>query len=124
VMAYPSTRRGEVGGGVVDDDDDDASVPFHVGVSTVKAEKRALFSPSDDLDGDGEDSRNKSPKKEYAKKQETTKTTKDAGRTSTTLGVVEDMTTKSEHVGKILELLCGLGAAYKCLCQVSVRYCG
>ena len=117
MTAYPNTRR--VGGG--DDDDGDASAPFHAGVSTVKGEKRALFSQSDALDGDGEDVRKKSPKKEYARKEETTQTTqttKDAGRTSMTPGVVEDMKTESEHVRKILELLCGLGAAYKCLCQV------
>jgi len=88
--------------------------------------------------GGGGDYRKKSPKKEDTRKEETTQTTTtkyDADRpgvardrtTTTTMaaatpGFVEEeaMMDETEHVGKILELLCGLGAAYKCLCQVSV----
>jgi hypothetical protein len=32
---------------------------------------------------------------------------------------IADTVTESEHVGKVLELLCGIGAAYKYLWQVS-----
>lgn len=38
-------------------------------------------------------------------------------------GILElDGMAESESVGKVLELLCGLGAAYKYLCQVSVTF--
>jgi hypothetical protein len=141
---HPAARRGGDDG-----DDGDAllpAAPFHVGgLSTVKGEKRALFtSRNDDEDYDIDDEeeeddyRKKSPKKEDTRKEETTQTTikYDADRpgvardrtTTTTMmaaatpGFVEEgtMMDETEHVGKILELLCGLGAAYKCLCQVSV----
>ena len=78
-------------------------------------------------------SRKKSPKKEESKKEETTQTSSeeeekvDPSSVSAPGGneghVLElDVVAESEHVGKILELLCGLGAAYKYLCQVSL--CG
>ena len=47
---------------------------------------------------------------------------KTAGNGGGELGLELDVITENEHVGKILELLCGIGAAYKYLCQVSL-YC-
>jgi len=109
------------------------SVPFHAGVSTVKGEKRALFTTTEEEDNaDVISSRKKSPKKEERAKEEMTQTSseeddtnnnevgdKTAGNGGKDLVLELDAITENEHVGKILELLCGIGAAYKYLCQVS-----
>ena len=109
------------------------SVPFHAGVSTVKGEKRALFTTTEEEDNaDVISSRKqKSPKKEERAKEEMTQTSSeedDANNNNEVgnkpagggdLGLELDVVVENEHVGKILELLCGIGAAYKYLCQVS-----
>ena len=107
--------------------------PFQAGVSTVKGEKRALFATTDEGD-DGNDgtsmSRKKTPKKEEATKDQMEGTAEmsnahgNATDPITTPGPGNaidqlDGFTESQHVGKVLELLCCLGAAYKYLCQVS-----
>lgn len=110
------------------------SVPFHAGVSTVKGEKRALFTTTEEEDNaDVISSRKKSPKKEERAKEEMTQTSSEEDDNNNNevgnktagnggggdLGLELDVVTENEHVGKILELLCGIGAAYKYLCQVS-----
>jgi len=109
------------------------SVPFHAGVSTVKGEKRALFTTTEEEDNaDVISSRKKSPKKEERAKEEMTQTSSEEDDTNNNnelgnetagnggeLGLELDIITENEHVGNILELLCGIGAAYKYLCQVS-----
>jgi tetratricopeptide (TPR) repeat protein len=117
-----------------------ATVPFHAGVSTVKGEKRTLLFMNE---GAGDrtptsSSRTKSPKKEESQKEETTQTRHEEGivdhsrvpvlSSTTTVASMSgdggqqlrlDTMTESDHVGKVLELLCGIGAAYKYLCQAS-----
>ena len=111
-----------------------APPPFHAGVSTVKGEKRALFTTTEEEDEDAEtlSSRKKSPKKEERAKEEMTQTSSEeddeGGGTKSTpsggVGQLElDEMTQSEEVGKVLKLLCGIGAAYKYLCQVSFCVC-
>ncbi|KAL7529493.1 hypothetical protein ACHAXR_006563 [Thalassiosira sp. AJA248-18] len=115
--------------------------PFLAGVSTVKGEKRALFSTNDDgNDGDDGDgamsmSRKKTPKKENNPTMMTatndhmmegmgdddrSASNKAAPPTTPGGNTAEqqiDSMTESHHVGQVLELLCCLGAAYKYLCQ-------
>lgn len=104
--------------------------PFDAGVSTVKGEKgekRALFTTTEEKDEeDAISSRRKSPKKEERSKDEMVQTSSEEDEpgvksTGGGLGKLDmDVITETEHVEKVLELLCGVGAAYKYLCQVSV----
>ena len=99
----------------------DAPAPFHAGVSTVKGEKRALFSTVD-----GGTAQRKSPKKEQNEQNED----ESAARTVPNMtagqennnegGTVKllDEETENHHVKKVLQLLCCLGSSYKYLCQV------
>lgn len=73
--------------------------PFHAAISSVKGEKRALFSTAEGA------AQRKSPKKEQTKEEDIK---------------LLDTETENYHVSKVLQLLCCLGAAYKYLCQVSV----
>ena len=114
-----------------------SAVPFHIAnVSTVKGEKRTLFSSNindeDDINDEDEDTRKKSSKIDNTRrKSEMTQTTEQrivAASTPAPLGgenndeaVVTAMADMTVHVVKILELLCGLGAAYKSLNQYRSR---
>mmetsp|Transcript_46567 Transcript_46567/g.98819 ORF Transcript_46567/g.98819 Transcript_46567/m.98819 type:complete len:882 (-) Transcript_46567:263-2908(-) len=100
------------------------AAPFHAGVSTVKGEKRALFSTSED--DRGTISRKKPPKKEGgvgggAPPSTTADVTAASGQKASSANGADmeqmDEATERRHVGKVLELLCGLGAAYRFLCQ-------
>ena len=100
----------------------DAPAPFHAAVSSVKGEKRALFTTID-----GGTAKRKSPKKDETKVDD-----------DSAVGTVSEMTpgrervdgavnlldgeTENHHVSKVLQLLCCYGAAYKYLCQVRF-YC-
>lgn len=95
----------------------DAPAPFTAAVSSVKGEKRALFTTID-----GGTAKRKSPKKDD------TKVGGDSVRTVSDMtpgrGEVDDVNlldgeTENHHVSKVLQLLCCYGAAYKYLCQVS-----
>lgn len=79
------------------------TAPFSVGVSTVKGEKRSLFASN------MKSSPKKSPKKEESKVDEDEHQPLNL---STTVRTIED-----KQVEKIMQLLCGVGAAYKSLCQ-------
>eukprot|EP00986_Skeletonema_menzelii_P003439 scaffold1049_cov152-Skeletonema_menzelii.AAC.10 len=97
----------------------DAPAPFHAAVSSVKGEKRALFTTID-----GGTAKRKSPKKDETKVDD-----------DSAVGTVSEMTpgrervdgavnlldgeTENHHVSKVLQLLCCYGAAYKYLCQAS-----
>jgi anaphase-promoting complex subunit 3 len=115
-----------------------SAVPFHIAnVSTVKGEKRTLFSSNindeDDINDEDEDTRKKSSKiDDTRRKSEMTQTTEQrivAASTPAPLGggesndeaVLTPMADMTVHVVKILELLCGLGAAYKSLNQYRSR---
>ena len=93
-----------------------ASSPFHAGVSSVKGEKRALLSTANVV------SRKKSD-------QEKEKSENSPPPVEMTLGKADDFNSKLDamtecsHVGKVLELLCVLGAAYRYLCQVRYSHC-
>ena len=83
-------------------------------VSTVKGEKRALFAATHEKE---ETESRKSSKKEEPLLECVTgqHQEQDCGESSLS-------GTRSHHVKSILQLLCDLGAAYKCLCQVSVVF--
>ena len=106
------------------------------GLSTVKGEKRALFMTNETK------SRRKTPKTEGGAKQTVEASMMDAAtpgvqqveqpafdkddagdnnqeQLQLQLDVDGSMADESKHVGTVLELLCGLGAAYNYLCQVS-----
>lgn len=98
----------------------DAPAPFHAGVSTVKGEKRALFSTVD-----GGTAQRKSPKKEQHEQNEDESTVKTVSNITPGVenndgGTVKllDEETENHHVKKVLQLLCCLGSSYKYLCQV------
>jgi len=79
------------------------TAPFSVGVSTVKGEKRSLFASN------MKSSSKKSPKKEESKLDEDEQQPLNLSTTGST--------SEDKQVEKIMHLLCGLGAAYKSLCQ-------
>ena len=90
-----------------------APSPFHAGVSSVKGEKRSLFPSTNDATS------HKRPAEEKVDSNT-------PPSIETVLGQVDrfdynklDSMTESQSVGKVLGLLCSLGAAYKFLCQVS-----
>ena len=80
-----------------------STAPFSVGVSTVKGEKRSLFASN------MKSSPKKSPKKEESKLDEDEHQPLNSPTTGST--------SEDEQVEKIMQLLCGVGAAYKSLCQ-------
>ena len=100
----------------------DAPAPFHAAVSSVKGEKRALFTTID-----GVTSKRKSPKK-GEKNDEADSTVRTVSemtpgqeKNDGTINLL-DGETENHHVSKVLQLFCCLGAAYKYLCQVSLNY--
>lgn len=101
----------------------DAPAPFHAAVSSVKGEKRALFTTID-----GGTAKRKSPKKidtkvddDFAAVRAVSEMTPGGERMDGATSLL-DGETENHHVSKVLQLLCCYGAAYKYLCQVSV-YC-
>ena len=96
----------------------DAPAPFHAAVSSVKGEKRALFTTID-----GGTAKRKSPKKDEGKILEdpTVRTisemTPGQEKNDGTINLLDGETEK-HRVSKVLQMFCCLGAAYKYLCQV------
>jgi len=87
----------------------DAPLPFHANISSVKGNKRPM-SATTKQDGEG------------TNKPNSQKTTESArGSNVELLNQSIDATIVNRHVGKILELMCSLGAAYKSLCQYRSR---
>jgi len=100
----------------------DVPAPFHAAVSSVKGEKRALFTTID-----GGTVKRKSPKKGETKDEDVSVVQTDSEMTrgreknDGTINLL-DGETEHHHVSKVLELFCCLGAAYKYLCQVRFYY--
>lgn len=98
----------------------DAPAPFHAAVSSVKGEKRALFTTID-----GGTAKRKSPKKGETKDDDdsavrtVSEMTPGREKNDGTINLLDEET-ENHHVSKVLELFCCLGAAYKYLCQVRV----
>ena len=89
----------------------DAPSPFHAGVSSVKGEKRAL-SPTV-LES----------RKKLGQEKDKVNNPDDVEVVPGQPGHVEiDSETERQCVGKVLQLLCTFGAAYKYLCQVSCSW--
>ena len=97
----------------------DAPAPFTAAVSSVKGEKRALFTTID-----GGTAKRKSPKKDDTKAGDDSAVRTVSDMTPGRGEIMDDPVnlldgeTENHHVSKVLQLLCCYGAAYKYLCQV------
>ena len=97
----------------------DAPAPFTAAVSSVKGEKRALFTTID-----GGTAKRKSPKKDVTKAGDDSAVRTVSDMTPGRGEIMDDPVnlldgeTENHHVSKVLQLLCCYGAAYKYLCQV------
>ncbi|KAK1746344.1 anaphase-promoting complex subunit 3 [Skeletonema marinoi] len=95
----------------------DAPAPFHAAVSSVKGEKRALFTTID-----GGTAKRKSPKKDESKVDDesavraVSEMTPGPERFDGAINLL-DGETENHHVSQVLQLLSCYGAAYKYLCQ-------
>eukprot|EP00984_Skeletonema_dohrnii_P028172 scaffold18067_cov117-Skeletonema_dohrnii-CCMP3373.AAC.6 len=95
----------------------DAPAPFHAAVSSVKGEKRALFTTID-----GGTAKRKSPKKDETKVDDesavraVSEMTPGPERFDGVINLL-DGETENHHVSQVLQLLSCYGAAYKYLCQ-------
>lgn len=88
-----------------------APSPFNAGVSSVKGEKRTLFT-ANDLTSRKKSGQEKKKGEELTPPVEMTPAQKEDDG-----DVAVDLEAESKCVGQVLQLLCSFGAAYKYLCQ-------
>ncbi|KAL9191576.1 LOW QUALITY PROTEIN: hypothetical protein ACHAXT_001282 [Thalassiosira profunda] len=101
-----------------------APAPFAAGVSTVKGEKRALFATTEEEAAAGAGARKKTPKKADPPRKDQMEGTEERKEEVQLPGETAsgaDDGAERRHVETVLELLSGLGAAYRCLCRYRSR---